>query len=90
MSILLGFFEYEVTSDQFTKKGSKFLFSEKVFGARKVTLDYAKGTISLSVGGVEVGVYSNDGIPIRFALNLGTLRFVSQPVLSVNKGSMKY
>jgi hypothetical protein len=88
--VLLGFFEFEVTGDQFTKKGSRFLFSEKVFGARKVTLDYAKGTISLSVGGVEVGVYNDDGIPIRFALELGSLRFVSQPVFSVNKGSMKY
>ena len=90
VTVKFGFFDFEVTGDQFTQKGSKFLFKEKVFGARKVTLDFAKGTISLSIGGVELGVLNNDGIPVRFALGIGALRFASQPVLSVGKGSAKY
>jgi hypothetical protein len=88
--VKLGFFEFDVPGDQFTPKGSKLLFKQKVFGTRKVTLDYAKGTISVSLGGVEVGNHSDDGIPIRFAFELGSLSFASQPVFSVRKGSLKY
>ena len=52
--------------------------------------DPLPGTISISVGGVELGAQGGDGIPVRFALGLGQLRFASQPVLSGRKGSLKY
>jgi len=90
VTVKFGFFEFDVTSEQFTPKGNKFVFKQKVFGSRKVTLDYAKGTISISIGGVELGSPGGDGIPVRFAVGLGPLRFASQPVLSRRKGSLKY
>jgi len=90
VTVKLGFFEFEVTSEQFTPKGNKFVFKQKGFGSRKVTLDYAKGTISIAISGVELGTPGGDGIPVRFAVGLGPLQFASRPVLSGRKRSLKY
>ena len=88
--IRLGIFTFTAKADRFTQKGDKWVFSQRVVGTRKVTLDYKKGRVSISLRGVELGAYDSGLVPVTVSVEFGNVRFADMPVMGSNGKSLRY
>ena len=90
MVIKLGFFEFRARADQFTRKGEKYTFKQKVVGSRKVTLDYKKGQVSIALKGVELGKYDKGAPPVTVSIEFADVRFEDTPKMTSTGKSLRY
>ena len=88
--IALGDFEFRAPGGQFTRKRDRYRFNQKLLGSRKVTLDYAKGVVTISLAGVELGSFEKGSVPVFVSIAFGEVRFADVPMLSGNGKSLKY
>jgi len=88
--VTLGYFTFRAPANQFKKKGDRWLFSQKVFGARKITLDYKKGLATISLKGVAVGSYPTGPIRVRVGVEFAGVRFEDTPEMTCTGKSLKY
>ncbi len=57
---------------------------------RKVTVDYAKGLLTIALKGIELGAYDKGESAVPLCIEFDDIRFEDQPVLTGNGKSLKY
>ena len=72
------------------KKGRKVTYELDGMPAAKLTVDYVKGTLSLTATKLELGDYPNGDVPTLLDVTIGDLRWRDVPVLSVKGKGASY
>ena len=90
MRVEIGALKFTAPSGLFTRKKDRYQFTQKVFGTRRVTVDYAKGVISISLAGVEMGAVEGGNGPVPFSLEVDDMRFADAPQMTGSTKALKY
>jgi hypothetical protein len=90
VSVQIGALRFSAPAAKFAKQGEKWIYSQKVLGAQKVVLDYAKGVATFSLAGIELGAFTIDFDPGELIVKVGGLEFRDRLVLGVTKKSVGY
>ena len=88
--IRLGGFAFTARANQFTRKGDKWTFKQKALAIRKVTLDFGKGRVAISLKGVELGSHARGAVQLPLSIEFDDVRFADVPVLSSSGKSLRY
>ncbi len=87
----LGRLSFTTDAAGFTRKGDRWSYGAKDGRSkRKLLVDYAKGTFTLSLSRVDVGDFAAGDVPVRFSVSIGGLSYEDAPVLTNNGKKMGY
>ena len=75
---------------QLARKGDKDRFNQSAIGTRKVTVDWRKGLISITLKRVELDDFESGAVPVTVSIEFADVRFEDTPVLSGNGKSLRY
>ena len=90
VTVTVGTFTLKFPSGQFTRRNDRYKYSQKVLGRRKVTVDFAKGTFTVSLAGVELGPYEKGSVPVTVSIEFESVRFRDTPLMTGNGKSLRY
>jgi titin len=88
--VSFGPYDLVAASLDFKRVGNSWVFKESGLGSTTVTLDYAKGTLSVVVKGVELGSYGAGSEPVHVLVEFAGVHFEDTPSLASNGKSLKY
>ncbi|MHC4911312.1 MAG: hypothetical protein ACYTF9_16545, partial [Planctomycetota bacterium] len=90
VEIGLGTFTFTAKSDQFTRRGDKWIFTQRVLGTRRVSLDFRAGKVSISLQAVELGEFAQGAMPVGVSIAFGDLLVEDAPVMKSTGKSLRY
>jgi hypothetical protein len=88
-------FEFRAKGTEFKTSGSRQTFSIRASVgaltiARKVVLDWAKGTVQVSLAGADLGEFEVGAVPVNVSLEIGTAKCGDTYVAACNGKSLRY
>jgi hypothetical protein len=90
LHVRFGTYDVRIPAADFTLSGSKWLVREKSLGSRSITFDYAKGTITIVMKGIELGGYPSGPNPVRVTVEFPGAYFDDTPQMASTGKSVKY